>query len=325
MKLVIIKTSSLGDILHAFPVVSYLSQKFPDSQIDWVVEKKFSSLVQAHPKINKVITVDTKSPLLPQIKPFRNAQSDYDIAFDLQGNIKSGIILALTKAKKKVGFGFKSVPEWPNIFFTNTRFNPPAKQNIRDDLLFLVQSTFSDFSRGDERVILNLSDEEKVILDKLLPATTTKRILVAPGAAWKNKCAPLDHFLKQIEQKERPLFYFSWGSPLEKQEAERLQKAFGQSIVLPKLTLSQLQNFMARVDLVVAMDSLPLHLAGTTGTATFAFFGPSSAQKYNPKGDQHRYFQGICPYGLTFEKRCDRLRTCKTGACLKSTLDVVLY
>jgi heptosyltransferase-1 len=58
-------------------------------------------------------------------------------------------------------------------------------------------------------------------------------------------------------------------------------------------------------------------LAGSTSTPTYSIFGASSAQKYKPIGTCHKAFQGECPYGKTFEKRCDILRTCKTGACIK--------
>jgi heptosyltransferase-1 len=60
MKILLIKTSSLGDIIHAFPTLSFLRQKFPDAKIDWVVEKPFAELVKAHPFVNDVLTVDTK-------------------------------------------------------------------------------------------------------------------------------------------------------------------------------------------------------------------------------------------------------------------------
>ena len=74
---------------------------------------------------------------------------------------------------------------------------------------------------------------------------------------------------------------------------------------------------MASVDMVIAMDSLPLHLAGTTETPTFSIFGASSANKYKPKGKKHLAFQGTCPYKRTFERRCPVLRTCSTGACIR--------
>jgi heptosyltransferase-1 len=96
-----------------------------------------------------------------------------------------------------------------------------------------------------------------------------------------------------------------------------LQQRLPGAQILDRLPLPVLQNFMAAVDLVIAMDSLPLHLAATTSTATYGFFGPSLGLKYQPQGPQHHAFQGCCPYGQIFAKRCPALRTCPTGACLR--------
>ncbi|SCA63497.1 hypothetical protein SCG7086_AS_00250 [Chlamydiales bacterium SCGC AG-110-P3] len=98
---------------------------------------------------------------------------------------------------------------------------------------------------------------------------------------------------------------------LKEQTPERIR-------ILPRLSLPVLQAVMNRVRLVIAMDSLPLHLAGTTSTPTFSVFGASSMQKYKPLGGIHHGLQGECPYNVSFEKRCARLRSCKTGACIRS-------
>jgi len=79
------------------------------------------------------------------------------------------------------------------------------------------------------------------------------------------------------------------------------------------------------MQLVIAMDSLPLHLAGTTNTKTFSFFGPSSSAKFMPMGEQHHAFQGSCPYGKVIQRRCPIIRTCKTGACLRGISSDTLF
>ena len=109
-----------------------------------------------------------------------------------------------------------------------------------------------------------------------------------------------------------------WGNPTEKEIAEELVVALPQQCsLINKVSLPSLQNLMTQVDLVLAMDSLPLHLAGTTTTPTYSIFGASSANKYKPVGERHEAFQGSCPYGKKFERRCNILRKCKTGACIK--------
>lgn len=331
MKILIVKTSSLGDIIHAFPALSYLRQQFPEAQIDWVVEKPFAELVLGHPAINTVYTIDTKL-WRQSLAAFRQTgeffkrvrQTHYDVVFDLQGNMKSGVITACSRAKDKVGYGRKQVSEWPNMLFTNTRYNPPVGCNVREENLFLVKSYFHDEQPfEDTGVLLRISDQEKEKIRHLLAREKLGRpiVMVCPGSAWPNKQMneeALCTFLKKVQEHLHCSFLLVWGSEKEKSIAENLHRHFpDQSIIVDRMPLPVLQNLMGEIDLVIAMDSLPLHLAGTTGTPTFSVFGASSAAKYKPRGKQHQTFQGPCPYGRTFERRCPILRTCKTGACIR--------
>jgi heptosyltransferase-1 len=326
MKVLIVKASSLGDILHVFPVIDYLVQK--GAQIDWVVEDAYSELLRAHPCIHRVIGINSKvwrknpfkRELLQSISRLR--EEKYDIAFDLQGNIKSGIITAFSRAKIKVGFGFKTVAEWPSLLTTSKRYNPPAGSSIRQDYLSIVQSYFNDTSSFAETssILLQISEQEKEQLHELL-ASKGPHILVCAGSAWPNKQVSqeaLVRLLRKLSLAKQPHFYFLWGSDQERIEAEKLQRTFSSvATLLPRMRLPVLQNFMAMVHQVIAMDSLPLHLCATTNSPSFSIFGASSMKKYKPIGEQHVAIQGSCPYGKTFEKRCPILRTCATGACIR--------
>lgn len=336
MQILIIKTSSLGDIIHAFPTLQYLKKIHPEAKIDWIVEKNFAELVQAHPLVRDVLRVDTKSwrknllrtQTWSQISTFRKTLREikYDVVFDLQGNTKSALISLQACAKVKVGFGKETVTEWPNLFFTDIRFNPPKGKNIRTEYLYIMQSFFQDFRTfqpGCTLLKLDRKGEEQCtqILDLSLLRATPK-VMVCPGSAWRNKQlekGAMVEFLALLYKHMGCAYLFTWGTPEEKQLSEELQTKFStHSVVLDRLPLPVLQNVMAKMDLVVAMDSLPLHLAGTTGTKTFGIFGASSGAKYKPEGEQHLMYQGHCPYKRTFEKRCPILRTCPTGPCIRS-------
>lgn len=336
MKILIIKTSSLGDIIHAFPTLEYLKANLPNSQIDWVVEEPFIELVRSHPLINEAIAIKSKkwrSRLFDRVtwkemicffQQLRKKQ--YDLVLDLQGNTKSALVTSLSKSKNKVGFGYGSVSEWPNLLTTHKKYCPPNGNNIREDYLFLAQKALGEgnnelFSQG---ICLNLSLQEKVQLQSFLDQFDRchhLKILVCPGSQWVNKQLSeegLQQFLQQILDKLNAHFFLIWGNAHEKEWVEKIQAFFPtQSSIIPRLPLPVLQNVMSHADLVLAMDSLPLHLAGTTSTPSYSIFGPSSSEKYRPIGPSHEAFQGICPYDKVFEKRCDILRTCKTGACIK--------
>lgn len=331
MKFLIVKTSSLGDIIQTFPAADYLRNRYPDCQIDWVVEKPFAELLQANPQINRTICVATKKwrrilPFVDNIKQIKQMLTElravkYNAVFDLQGNSKSGLITLAAYGEKKVGFGRKSVPEWPNLLATNVRFDVPEGDNIRRDYLAVVRAFFNDSTPYDPQgVILQVNNEEKARIRQILGDQIGKTILVCPGSMWRNKQVPektLQELLQAIYKNYHCRFLFLWGSKEEQECAERLQKGFENSKVVEKLPLAALQNLMHGVDLVLSMDSLPLHLAGTTNTPTFSIFGASLGSKYIPLGKANYYVQGACPYGQAFTKRCPALRKCATGACIR--------
>ncbi|MFI0435430.1 MAG: glycosyltransferase family 9 protein [Parachlamydiaceae bacterium] len=337
MRILIVKTSSLGDIIHTFPVLDYLKKWNPACKIDWIVEKKCAELVIAHPFVHQALLIQSKrwrtqffngktwremSECLHQLH-----QSSYDIVFDLQGNMKSALVTACASSQMKVGFDYRYVSEWPNLLVTNKKIHPPPGHNIREDYLYVVRSVLGDLphsiGEGGIRLILNAEESRclKWVVDRLKTLSGLK-ILVCPGSNWVNKQLTkeaLRIFLENCSRHLNAYFLLVWGDLNEKTVAEEVALSLpDKSLVIDRLSLPALQNLMAQVDLVIAMDSLPLHLAGTTLTPTYSVFGASSSLKYNPIGPMHKSFQGKCPYGRIFEKRCEVLRTCTTGACIKS-------
>lgn len=341
MQICVVKTSALGDILHAFPVLSYLRHRFPNAQIDWIVERPYAALLRAHPDITQVLEVDTKawrrqpfsratwSRFLETRKALR--QKQYDLLFDLQGNIKSGLLTSQVRCKEKVGPSWRSAAELLHPLFTHHHISLAKGVNVRTALVKMVQTYFKDqeaFKFEEIRAPLKLSLEEQKEVTQLfeglesLSSRAGPLILIAPGSIWKNKqlTAPqLLTFLQRVQQITQATFLFSWGSEEEHHQASLLAAALpGAHLLDKRYTLPQFSAIIARVDLLIGMDSLPLHLAAaTTTTPTFAFFGPSAAPIYNPIGGQHHAFQGICPYGVQMITRCSKLRRCPTGACLR--------
>lgn len=322
MRILIVKTSSLGDIIQAFCVLKDLHRRFPTAQIDWAVEAPFSPIVAAHPRIDRAIPLHIKEnrSFWKDLKALRERK--YDLIFDLQGNCKSGLITWLARGKLKVGYSFRSVREWPNILATHLRFTVSREQNIRLYYLGLLEKTFQTVSDLDvEGVVFKVEprEQEKIaaILNQLPPSY---KVMVCPGSKWVNKQLhpeTLLSFLQKIEEAKSASFLLIWGDAEEKALCEQLKTHLRHSIVVDKLPLPTWQNLMAQVDLVLAVDSSALHLCGTTATPSFSIFGPTSPHVFKPIGPQHIAFQGTCPYGRTFVKQCPLLRSCPTGACIR--------
>lgn len=363
----IVKTSSLGDIVQSFPVLHFLHQLLPSVAIDWVVEKKFSSIVAAHPLVRKTISVD-RDHLLVSFCELR--KTSYEFVFDLQGNSKSALITFFSKGQIKVGFDWSSLRERLNVLGTHFRFNVSQSINIRlqylslisqffqvpvpskvDSVLFKMDSLESkmledlyrnklknrDCGRKDpenfpsERISIAKAQSEKIEIHLMEPKVSQRacKIMVCPGSQWINKQVSLEvmtSFLLKIQKKYNAVFLLMWGNPKERIFCEEIQKVLPQeSEIMEKLPLTVWQNLMNRMDLVIAVDSSALHLCGTTTTASFSVFGPTSPNIFKPIGEQHFSFQGSCPFGKIFEKRCPILRTCSTGACIKNLSSEELF
>lgn len=306
MKILLVKTSALGDVVHLFPALAYLRHHYPEAQIDWLVGAPAAGLVESHPLVDRPIVIgESRRAAIYEVRKER-----YDLLIDFQGNCKSGLFTLLARAKRKVGFGGWALSEWPNRLATRERFTPPKGENVRVDYLFLAARALGrpvDKAFATLPVTLTCNDPYPC---------PEGAVVVCPGSAQANKQLSEEQLILQLERLDR-LYLFIWGSEAERQLAERLQRHFEGSQVVPKLSFARLQNLMASAALVVSMDSMALHLCATTETPSLSFFGPSSAKKYAPMGERHVALQGSCPYGRTFEKRCPILRTCPTAACMR--------
>jgi heptosyltransferase-1 len=321
MKVLIVKTSSIGDVIQTFPVAEYLASK--GAEIDWVVERESADLLRAHPLIRRVIELDTRAwrrQLLGSLSPIGEfiravRQVSYDVVFDLQGNSKSALIVSCVRGKEKVGFAMGDVAEWPNLLVTNVKY-PATGETVRSRYLGLVQSHFRDAQPFEPKGVS--------LYAQTLPELPEGRplLMVAFGSKWANKRLSeetLEAFLNGIARAIDPTFVFIWGGQEERRIADHLHATFPKSASIGNLTLPRWQALMGKMDGVIAMDSAALHLAETAGVPSFSVFGPSSAAYYRPLDTaKHMAIQGACPYNMTFEKRCKILRTCPTGACIHS-------
>lgn len=331
-KILIVKTSALGDIIHAFATICYLKKRFPQVSLHWAVEKNCAGLIKNHPLIDQVIEIDTKTwrkapfslstwKMIFQLRK-QLRETDYDLVFDLQGNTKSAFITGFANAQEKIGFDRKSVHEFPNLLATNRRFRVPYGISVQKRNLLLVQHYFNDhspFEAGPVSLKLNL-EEKKKLTDWRGSSLHPFKIMVCFGSKWPNKQLSKDtliDFLKRIHTELNPQFYFIWGNSEEKLIAEDLHLKFAGSQSCGNLSLALWQHMMMEMDLVIAMDSAALHLCALTQTPTFSVFGPSLSSVYKPFGERHGSYQGICPYNKKFEARCPILRSCKTGSCMK--------
>lgn len=338
-RILVVKTSALGDITIALNILPHLKELAPYATIDWVCERPYRSLPESHAFIEKTICIDSKTwrqnlrahfqAIRACIKELRSKR--YDVVFDLQGNTKSALVTFFARGKMKIGFGKKSVAEWPNLLATYKRFNP-LKQHVLADLLTLVYGYFNrplPHDLAPKSVIFEAIEEERHLIQQLNFTEARPTLIVCPQSTWENKRLKhrvLSQFLSMIEDHYGCRLLIAWGTPIERGIAEKIAGEVGPlAMLLPKLSPPSLHAAMERAEGVISTDSFSLHLAALTTTPTFSIFGPSLGSYYAPKGPRHSYYQGPCPYHLSFEKRCAILRTCKSGSCIKQVDPAELF
>lgn len=317
-RVLIVKLSSLGDILQSLSVLEVLKKKNPRMIIEWASEEKYANLLKSHPYIDRVVSVNRKRK--GTFFSLRHA-GPYDVVFDLQGNTKSGLITFLSRGKIKVGYDRKTVREWPNLLATNARFFVSKGENIRTFYTALIERFFNmEKSVLEKGALFRVSEGEKKRAEAIFSsAKKNLRIMVCPGSFWPNKQLEektLKEFLEKIDERYHPSFFLIAGNEKEEASARRLKEHLGDAHIQSALTIPLWQNLMAGCDLIIACDSSALHLSAATETPSFSIFGPTSAKIFAPPSSFT--IQGTCPYGESFVKQCPFLRSCKKAPCIKS-------
>jgi heptosyltransferase-1 len=341
-KVLIVKTSGIGDVIQSLTVLNYLHKEFPGIKVDWIVERRSYDVLKAHPLINKILIVDTRiwkkrflsKKIWREIKDtYRSLREvEYDYLFDIQGNTKSGLIGFFARCKSKVGFSKRCVPEWTNLLFTSKKVDLDIHKNIYEFYVDFFREFFNKKSPFElNKITPSLTEREKQSYSHViqqLQAFDHPCFMFVLGSQWENKKLSektVCDFLQLLQSKCELSILFIYGSLDEKEKAIRIsQKIPQQSVVCGDLSIPTWQAVMGEMKGVFSMDSSGLHLAAVAGVPTFAVFGPSAASVYKPPGECHVAVQGVCPYQKSFNKRCSILRSCTTGSCCKEIDPTVL-
>ncbi|MFQ5896732.1 MAG: lipopolysaccharide heptosyltransferase I [Candidatus Methylomirabilia bacterium] len=311
MKIAIIKLSSLGDVIHALPVAHALRRRFPNSHLTWFVEARVAPLLNDHPDLDAVVAVDTRRwrRLLRNLSGAgevwesfgafsrRLRDSRFDVAIDLQGLVKSGLLTAFTGAPIRIGFTLPRCRESLNALFTNHRVSPPPEAvHVVEEYLSLL----TPLGVEDRRPVFHLpqSPVAEHAIDTFLAEQGLKPedrlVALNPGAGRPEKRWPLTHFRRLAERLAMEAgcrVLILWG-PAEMGLASLLGRGLTPRPVLaPPTGLPELAALFRRCALVVAADTGPLHLAAALATPALGLYGPTRATRNGPYGPRCRGLQ----------------------------------
>jgi len=340
MKILIVKVSALGDIVHALPALNYIKQLHPQAQVDWLVEDSFAPILENQPLLNRVILVNTREwralPFAEMVRNFRVfikifRSADYDYVFDLQGNSKSALFTLLSRGVKKYGFSRREVREWPNLLATRYRIQPGAQeQHVARRALAVVRAALP----GGADVPLNgplhvASADLQKTEDKLrhLDLEHKKLIVLHYGTTWDTKLWHLsmwEQLAAKLVQHPEYGIVLTWGSPDELHAAEQINRSVNGAVaVWPRVPLPEFAALLARADLVVGCDTGPVHIAAASGTPTVSMYRATDAQRNGPEGKNHIRLQTPMPCGKCLRKQCEYDAQCSTSIRVADVLNAI--
>ncbi len=296
-----------------------------------MVDRRFAPLLEGNPALNRVIPLDLKAwkrkwttgdarrEAGDAVRTLRNGR--YDVAFDIQGNAKSGVVTRLSGAPLRYGFDRDGVREAPNLLFTNRKVAlRPEDRHVSQKYLRVVAAPFGgrfDLAALRAEIAIGTADEEIATrtVRELLPGSSPL-LVVHHGTTWATKRMNPSFWAGAIRalRKGYPRLgvLLSWGSAEEQDEGLRIREGAGRGVeLLPRLGLKELAALFRRCGYLIAPDTGPLHIAAAVGAKTVSVFRVTDGSRNAPYGPNHRFLQAPMPCTACLRKRCDRDAECR--------------
>jgi len=313
-KFLIVRLGSLGDVIHGIPTAAALRSRFPDAQIDWLIDPKYVGLLELVECIDRPIAFDPRNlrigggDVLPTLKSLRAAH--YDAVVDLQGLLKSAVLSRLVGAGRTIGFPRAHLREsLARIFYTDTP-DPGTVLHVINKNLGLLSSL--DVSDRTVRFPLCIPRTETVtsVVDTF---GQDGYAVLNPGAAWPNKRWSAKNFgtvaaLLRYEHGWRSVVL--WGPGEEELAASVVSASKGAADAAPSTTIADLVGIARAAKVMVSGDTGPLHIAGAVGTPIVALFGPTSPERNGPWASRDVSISRVSTCSCRYERRCRRAAPC---------------
>lgn len=307
-RILLIKPSSLGDIVHTLPVVSAVKAQWPKAHMTWVVKRQWAELVERAEGVDRVWPVDMTVGSWVRAGLALRAER-FDLAIDLQGLFRSGLLAWLSGAPTRAGFanGREGSP-W---FYTDRV--PVAHPNIHavDRYLSLVSALGVRYAEKP-RFRFKCLDEDVAIVREIClrqgVAIDRPWIAMSVGARWPTKRWPITMFAAVLEQlhvsPRHPVVII--GSSDERLYTNQLRTLTASPFMdlCGEIPLGYLPALLSTASAMVTNDSGPMHIASALRIPVVAMFGPTSAIRTGPYGDGQSVLTGQVPCSPCFSRVC---------------------
>lgn len=308
MRVLIIKTSSLGDVIHTLPALTDAAHAIPGIRFDWVVEEGFAEIPSWHPAVDRVIPVAIRrwrknlwqTLKSGEWKAFKQRlrEHKYDLVIDAQGLVKSAWLTRYVKAPV-AGLDRFSAREGLASRFYDRRLSVAVGQHAVERVrqLFAMALAY-DLPEGIGNYGLDL--------DRLQLPPAAPYVVFLHGTTWATKHWPEAYWRELAERLGRRKLQvrLPWGNPAEKARAERIAQGLNNCLVLPKLNLAGVARVLAAAKACVAVDTGLGHLAAALDVPTISLFGPTNPGLTGAYGRVQVHQASDFPCAPCLQKKC---------------------
>lgn len=270
-RLLVIRLSAFGDVIHTIPVVVALRDALPGTEIAWAVEPAYAELVEMVARVTP-IRVSLKQWSLSRIASAWRDVRGFGTSVDFQGLIKSSLIALRSGARQRYGFARDVIREKPAAWFVNRPVTIDRSSHVVEWNVDLARALAPAITRVPHVDFTPFAADPS---DKLIGLRN--RIVLLPGAGRPEKQWPIERFAELARQIGRDALV-AWG-PGE----DPLARAIGAEVA-PATNFRELASLLGRARLVIGADTGPLHLAAALGTPVIGLYGPTNPARNGPYG-----------------------------------------
>ncbi len=315
-RILLIKLSSLGDVIHTLPTLEALRARYPQGHITWLVEEAHAPVVAGHPALDEV----WRLPRIRLGKPGGMADlsgawqvarrlraKPFDLVIDLQGLLKSAVWVALARSPRKLGYDRTRELSYLPLTERLTPFDPEAHAVWR----YLNVARHLGAPAGPPRFRLGLKMPGD--LGRLISSEIERPLVVMhPGARWPTKLWPTAHWARLAEwlARDQGFQVVITGSSGDRESAQEIvEQTTGPLLNLAgRTSLAELAALLQQARLAVTTDTGPMHLAAALGTPVAALFGPTAPWRTGPFGKGHEVVRLALDCSPCFRRQCPEPR-----------------
>lgn len=315
-RIALIKPSALGDIANSLPVLTALRRRFPEAHITWIVNRSFEPLLRGHPDLDATMPFDRqrfRGGIFQASLGFtrflrRLRRQGFDLAIDLQGLLRTGLMSLATGAARRIGLS--CAREGARWFYTDVVAVADAQDTHAVERTWTVARALGA-AEGDKVFRLPVEDAASVWALERLHGKPRPWLAVGVGARWLTKRWPPEHFAELLRRAQARFggTAFFIGTAEEAALAEAAARRLdGPSLNLAgRTSLPQLAAVLQHADLMLSNDSGPLHLAVALRRPVVAPYTCTQVQQNGPFGQAGQAIETTIWCKGSYRKRCARM------------------